>query len=429
MSKEVHRPWRPWLVAVVATLAMSVSYLDRQTLAAIAPTVREELGISHTRFGWLGSAFAVAYLIFAPVSGRVVDRIGPKRALAFAVLAWSVVSAAHALASSFASLFVLRALLGVLESPSFPAAARTIRTTLPANRRSLGMGLLFTGSSFGAMIAAPLAVRIAHDFGFRYAFVITAAVGLTWLPAWLYLAPKEEPPAEPPEAANEPTSSPLALVLHPALVRQAFIVLGSAPAMLVVLSWFPQFLVEACHVKKDDVGHYLWLPPLVFDAAAVTFGLLGSLRDSKLEREGAAKDASHVGLVVGAALFTATLMLGQVVEGPWARVALGSLSMAGGAGMYVIGTADMLRRVEPRDAALASGLSAAVQSIVHVVVNPLVGAVVDRTHAWGYVLALGLLALPCAVAWIFLPGERRPSGNTNRRPEVRVELEGQRPSN
>lgn len=403
---------------MVATLAMSVSYLDRQTLAAIAPTVREELGISHTRFGWLGSAFAVAYLIFAPVSGRVVDRIGPKRALAIAVLAWSVVSAAHALASSFVSLFVLRALLGVLESPSFPAAARTIRTTLPANRRSLGMGLLFTGSSFGAMIAAPLAVRIAQDFGFRYAFVITAAVGLAWLPAWLYLAPKEDPSAERPKTETEPTSSPLSLVLHPALVRQAFIVLGSAPAMLVVLSWFPQFLVEACNVKKDAVGHYLWLPPLVFDVAAVSFGLLASLRDTKIERDGAnAKNASHRGLAFIAALFTATLVLAHFVEGPWARVALGSLSMAGGAGMYVIGTADMLRRVEPRDAALASGLSAAVQSIVHVIANPLVGTVVDRTHAWGYVLAVGLLALPCAAAWIFLPGERRPSGDANRQPE------------
>lgn len=421
MSKEVHRPWRPWLVAVVATLAMTVSYLDRQTLAAIAPTVRDELAISHTRFGWLGSAFAVAYLIFAPVSGRVVDRIGPKRALAIAVLAWSVVSAAHALASSFVSLFVLRALLGVLESPSFPAAARTIRTTLPANRRSLGMGLLFTGSSFGAMIAAPLAVRIARDFGFRYAFVVTAAVGLAWLPAWLYLAPSEDASADRPKAATESTSSPFALMLHPAMVRQALIVLGSAPAILVVISWFPQFMVEACHVKKDEVGHYLWLPPLVFDVAAVSFGLLASLRDAKVERSGPdsanAKNASHSGLVVIAALFTATLVLAHFVEGPWARVALGSLSMAGGAGMYVIGTADMLRRVEPRDAALASGLSAAVQSIVHVVANPLVGAVVDRTHAWGYVLAVGLLALPCAVAWIVLPGERRPSGNANRQAE------------
>lgn len=95
---------------------MSVSYLDRQTLAAIAPTVREKLLISHERFGWLTSAFAVAYLACAPVSGWLVDRVGARRALAFAVLLWSAVAAAHGLASSFAVLVMLRAALGAAEA-------------------------------------------------------------------------------------------------------------------------------------------------------------------------------------------------------------------------------------------------------------------------------------------------------------------------
>lgn len=398
----MQKPAHPWVVAVVATLAMTVSYLDRQTLAAIAPTVREELSISHARFGWLGSAFAVAYLLFSPISGRVVDRIGPKRALAVAVVGWSVASAAHALASSFLSLFVLRALLGVLESPSFPAAARTIRTTLPSNRRSAAMGLLFTGSSFGAMIAAPLAARIAHDFGFRYAFVVTAALGLLWLPVWLLVAPRDDAHAE--ARSPGPETSALSLVAHPAVVRQAFVVLGSAPAILVVLYWYPQFLVEACGVKKEAVGHYLWLPPLIFDVAAIGFGIAASLRDPAIE----AKKGAHHGLLAFAAFLTAMLAVVPFVAGTWPRVWLGSLSMAGGAGMYVLGTADMLKRVHPRDAALAGGLSAAVQSIVHVVVNPLFGLAVDRTHAWGLVMSVGGAAIPCAVAWSLLPHTRGP---------------------
>lgn len=404
MSKNV----RPWLVAVVATLAMTVSYLDRQTLAAIAPTVRDELSISHTRFGWLGSAFAVSYLLFAPISGRIVDRVGPRRALAFAVVAWSLASAAHAFASSFASLFVLRALLGLFESPSFPAAARTIRTSLPANRRSAGMGLLFTGSSFGAMIAAPLAARVAHDYGFRYAFIATACVGLLWLPAWLLVAPKDETPKEehePLRMRSTPNhlAQTLHVLVHPAFVRQVFVVLGSAPAILVVLYWYPQFLVEACAVKKEAVGHYLWLPPLAFDVAAIGFGITASLRDPKVDRE---EGAHHV-LVAVAAMLTATLVLVPFVDGAWARVVLGSLSMAGGAGMYVLGTADMLKRVDPRDAALAGGLSAAVQSVVHVVANPLFGLVVDRTHRWGFVMTIGALAIPCAAAWSWFHRPRR----------------------
>ena len=88
----------PWLVAIVATLAMSVSYLDRQTLAAIAPTIRAELHISHERFGWRGAAFALACLVCAPLSRVVVDRLGRPRRRALPSLTWSRVPAAQAAA-------------------------------------------------------------------------------------------------------------------------------------------------------------------------------------------------------------------------------------------------------------------------------------------------------------------------------------------
>ena len=174
-----------WAVAVAATLGMSVSYIDRQTLAAIAPAVRSALTIDHTQFGWLLSAFSMAYLVGAPAAGVVVDRLGARRGFAVAVVVWSVVAGAHALVTSFAMLFALRVLLGAAEAPSFPAAAQAIRRSLPPSRRSAAYGLLFTGSSVGAMIAAPLALSIEGSYGFRAAFLGTAVVGLAWIPLWL----------------------------------------------------------------------------------------------------------------------------------------------------------------------------------------------------------------------------------------------------
>src|SRR6188768_1056594 len=86
-----------WAVAACATLGMSVSYIDRQTLAAIAPSVTKALAIDNTQYGWLLSAFSMAYLAFAPIAGVVVDRLGARRAFAAAVVVWSVVAAAHGL--------------------------------------------------------------------------------------------------------------------------------------------------------------------------------------------------------------------------------------------------------------------------------------------------------------------------------------------
>ena len=51
---------RAWSVCIVATLTMSVSYIDRQTLAALSPTVVRALAMSEVEYGSLTSAFAMA---------------------------------------------------------------------------------------------------------------------------------------------------------------------------------------------------------------------------------------------------------------------------------------------------------------------------------------------------------------------------------
>jgi cyanate permease len=78
--------------------------------------------------------------------------------------------------------------------------------------------------------------------------------------------------------------------------------------------------------------------------------------------------------------------------------------MAGGGGLYGRLTADMLARVSPAHTSTAGGISAAAQSITHIIANPLVGKVVDVTHSYDAVLVtLGVIVIPGAIAWIVWP--------------------------
>src|SRR5438067_1739372 len=104
---------RRWALVALAGLAMAISFLDRQTLAVLAPTVSKALGLSNTEYGWASSAFGLAILVGTPLSGILLDRVGVRPGLLWAVLAWSLVSAAHGLAAGFASLILLRVLLGL----------------------------------------------------------------------------------------------------------------------------------------------------------------------------------------------------------------------------------------------------------------------------------------------------------------------------
>jgi ACS family hexuronate transporter-like MFS transporter len=398
---------RAWLVAVVATLAMSVSYVDRQVVSAIATSVRRALAIDAEHFGYLAGSFSLAYLVAAPLAGAVVDRVGARRGLVVAILAWSAVSAAHALVPSFAALVMLRIVLGTAEAPSFPAAAQSVRRALPPGDRSAAFGLLFTGSSLGAAVAAPLAIWLDVHFGWRTAFLVASILGLAWLPLWLLATrapgvravlarPDVSVPAR---AVARPRVSPAALFGAPAVLRALLLVVGSAAALMFIFVWMPQYLELGRGIPKSDVAKYVWLPPVMADIGMVGFGVLASRFDRRSTTQ-----RSHVTLVLLAAAMESAMVLVPQVHETWPAMVVLGVSAAGGGGLYTMLTADMMARIDPKRVSMAGGLTAAAQSLVYVVMNPIVGRWIDRSHSFdGPLVLLGAVAFPAAVLWSLVP--------------------------
>ncbi|HEV8321081.1 MAG TPA: MFS transporter [Myxococcota bacterium] len=441
-----------WALALTATLTMAVSYVDRQTFAVLAPTVTKELGISDSAFGWLVSAFSIAYLVGSPIAGQVIDRVGARRGLLGAVLCWSVVAALHCLVPGFGVLFALRIALGFAEAPSFPGAAQTVHRALPPADRARGFGILFTGSSLGAMVAPLLAVWLSSRFGWRAAFLGTAAVGLVWVPVWLAVAfrrgaraaldapPSAAPPSHPPPPAElasstltppppspftpapvsesvsafdtsapvppvppstpaSPSVGPFELAYHPAVLRAVAVVVASAPILSFLLNWSAKYLVHDMGLTQAQVGGYLWVPPLLFDVGAIGFGHFASVR---------ARAAGHDG-APPRALFAAAAVLavaGGLIPwarpgGPWAVMVLSGVAMAGGGGLFALLTADMLARVPPGAVSAAGGVTAAAQSLAYIIANPLIGRFVDLQGTYTYVLvALAAWVVPGCALWL-----------------------------
>jgi ACS family hexuronate transporter-like MFS transporter len=308
-------------------------------------------------------------------------------------------------------LFFVRVLLGAAESPSFPSAARTVRNVLSVRDRSAGLGLLFTGSSIGAMIAGPVSIWLKVHFGWRAAFGIAGALGTLWVPVfWLVTRDRSTRRAMEVRAEPGPSRDGWKLLLEPAVIRAVILVIGSAPAIMLVINWFPQMLQLTFHVLQDDQARYVWAPPAAFDAGAVGFGLLASRRDR----------ASPVGigekrdLVALGAVLSATLALVARVSSPgWATVVL-CVAMAGGGSLYTLLTAEMLARVDSRRTAMAGGITAAAQSVAHIVAAPLIGKSVDHWHSYSRALVfLGLWTLPLAAVWIAWPSVRREPASSS----------------
>jgi ACS family hexuronate transporter-like MFS transporter len=375
---------------------MTVSYVDRATLAILAPSVTRALGISETAYGSLVSAFSMAYLLSVPLAGWWIDRAGARRGLVVSVLVWSVVAALHAAVPGFAALLAARIALGIAEGPGFPGGAQTIGRVLPPGDRSRGFGFLISGATFGSMIAAPLASALYDLGGWRFAFLGTAASGVLWIVPWILLTGRADvrPLLDPTPAASPAERPPLGRVLkHPLTLRALAAIFAVTPVTGFVGSWAAKVLARSFAVKQGAMGEYLWLPNLGFDVGAILFGDLAT----RLPRApGAPPRALHL----VAATLTACVALLVVASSPWQATGCFVLCMAGGGAVWTLVTADLLARLPQARASFAAGVLTGALSLANIVAQPLIGHVVDATGRYdGIAIALAVWVVPGSLVW------------------------------
>jgi MFS family permease len=392
-----------WALTLASVLALTISYVDRQTLSVLAPTVTKALHIDDAGYGWLSAAFSLAYLASAPFAGALVDRIGARRSLPAAMLLWSFVAALHALAPGIGVVLGLRLALGVAESPSFPSGVQIVRRALPAESQERGTSMLFVGMSAGAMVAAPLAIFVATRASWRWAFVGTAALAAAWVPLWWALT-RSKPVREMLDARPAPETGAtgatrarrIEAALHPAMLRGLVGVLSVTPMSVFMLAWESKFYVARTSLVQADLAPYLIASALLYDAGALVAGDLAS-RASR----------ATGGRATHRALFAAAL--GVAIAGPLVLVGAHTAGAAllgmclGGFGrgaVLPLAVGDALGRMPKRIAAAAGGVVASAHSLASVIVNPIVGAAVKRTGYVEVVLAIAAWTVPLGVAWL-----------------------------
>ena len=252
-------------------LVSTISYIDRNTLALLIPTIQRETGLSAEGYGYVVSAFSVAYMIGNPVWGLFLDRVGLRLGMSLAVGLWSLASAGHAWAGSFLSLAVLRFVLGFGEGATFPGSLRTVLQTLPPQSRARGTALSYSGGSLGAIITPILMTPIALWLGWRGGFIFTGFLGLAWLAWWWILSRRDDMAFQRHEGA-----SVFALVnfkdrrLWGTLASYS---MGAVPLGFVLYS-ASLYLSARFGLSQADLGKVLWIPPLGWECGYFFWGWL-----------------------------------------------------------------------------------------------------------------------------------------------------------
>lgn len=348
-----------------------ISYVDRNTMAILAPVILRDTHMNAEQYGFIISCFSIAYMIGNPLWGRLLDRWGVRRGMTAAVGLWSVAAVAHTWATGFMSFGIARAVLGAGEGATFPGGLRTVTQTLPPSKRGRGLALAYSGGSLGAMITPFIVTPIALKFGWHGAFMVTGSFGLLWLILWQFVGRGVDKRTEYTTAAFP--------WKHPAVWAYiAAYALGAMPLGMILYD-SSLYLHARFAWTQSTLGKVLWIPPLGWEVGYFIWG-------SILDRFG----PRFRGLMLTCMLLSLPLYFMHSLPSGELVLAEMFLAMFALSGFVVLAVAYVTRIFPSDHAGLLSGIGAGSWSAVVALTSPSFGRLFDQHN---YELAFRIATL------------------------------------
>lgn len=154
--------------------------LDRWMVAPLFPYMMRDLGLNFQQLGNLIGVLAVAWGAWAIASGPISDRIGRKKILVWTMIAFSLLSSFSGLATGFASLMLIRGIMGIAEGAFTPASVAATSEASLASRRGFNLGFQMSMFSLLGLGVAPiLATQLLRVVpSWHWVFMVSAVPGL-----------------------------------------------------------------------------------------------------------------------------------------------------------------------------------------------------------------------------------------------------------
>ncbi|MEO6391611.1 MAG: MFS transporter [Pyrinomonadaceae bacterium] len=323
-----------WVICGLLFFATTVNYVDRQVFGFLAPGLQKSIGWDEAQYGWIVFSFATAYAISLLVMGRVMDWLGTRKGLSFAVILWSFAAMGHALATSALGFGIARFALGLGEGGNFPAAIKTVAEWFPKKERALATGIFNAGSNLGPIIVPLTVPFIVIHYGWQGAFIATGAVGFLWLLFWIpiYRRAEDHPRLSAGELAYiksdppEPTAKIAWLKLLPHRQTWAFAIgkFLTDPIWWFYLYWLAKFLDKNYGISLLQLS----LPVIVIYVIADIGSVGGGWLSSMLIKRGWTVNRGRKTAMLVCALAVTPVMLAPFSTHLWMAVGLIALATA-----------------------------------------------------------------------------------------------------
>jgi len=374
--------WR-WTPAASMLAVSLISYIDRNTLALLAPAILRETGLSGEQYGWIISAFSLTYMVANPVWGRILDRAGLRAGMTAAVSCWTLASVAHAFAVGLWSFGAARAVLGFGEGATFPGGLRTVVQTLPGELRGRGLAVAYSGGSLGAVITPLIVTPIFLWWGWRGAFWFTGLIGAAWVAMWAVISRRPDIRAVQERRRHAVGPGPNLRDRSLWAFMSAY-ALGALPLGFVLYS-AALYLAGPLGRTQEFIGKVLWIPPLGWEAGYFVWGWLSDHHPGARGR-----------LIAACGVLNFAFAAAPLVHNTFAVLGLMSLALFVASGFVVLSVAYATSVYSIDHAGLIAGAGAGSWSAMVAMAMPLFGRLFDQHR---YALAFWIATAVPVVGW------------------------------
>lgn len=402
---------RPFFLVLILFFVAFINYFDRQSLSVVAPRFQSELHMSDLEYAHIVGLFLLASAIAYAFAGFIADWLGTRRSMALFVGVWSLAEAATAFATNTLSLSIARFCLGLGEPGLWVAAPKAVGEALVERLRALAIGIYSMGAAVGAVIALPAIVSITHHLPWRSVFLIDGAVGLLWIPLWLWGFHDQQNAEKEVRARSErPVRTVVLENLGAVLAQSKTWKLVAArgltdPVWYFYLFWFPKYLMTSRHLTFDGVAQFAWFVYLGGGLGAVTGGLFANL----LIRRGKQVCIAYRWVMLAAAMMLPLSPITAMVSSSTIAILFASIIAFAHMNWLVTMTAIVVELYPAAQVGTAAGLVASGSGLGGMISTEIIGYVVTRNGYTPLFFIMGILH-PFVLVFLWrLFEERLPS--------------------
>ena len=397
-----------WRICTLLFFVTTLIYLERQVLGVLAPELERVIGWDEIQYGNIVMAFQMAYALGMLLSGRFLDRVGPRIGYALAIAVWTLATSGQSLARSVLAFAMARFVLGLAEAPNFPAAIKTVAEWFPNKERALATGIFNSGANIGAIVAPATAPWVAAHFGWQWAFVFLGVLSAIWIVPWAvtYRQPERHPRLSATELAyiqsdpQEPAVRVPWVRLVPHRQTWAFLIgkFLTDPIWWFFLYWLAKFLNQQYGLTQTGLG---W-PLVIVYTGSMVGSVCGGWLPAKFLKMGWSLNRARKTSMLICAVAVLPVTFAATGGKLWLTVALVSLATAAHQG-WSANLFTLPSDTFPKQAvASVVGIGGFGGAVGGMLIATLTGLVLERTHSYVPMFVMASLAYLVALAIIHL---------------------------